>query len=149
MQVFYPVSIDRSRKDTATSLVELRILWQPERERIERIIVKNARGHAFFELGEPRFGKPSHVYFSPLEYLDYEQRQNFETIEAITGWPEVGSRMMTRMMTGQDLAERLDSCPARYLPVRSSSDELHICSNCSLRVLGNGGDVGKPLRAGS
>ena len=36
------------------------------------------------------------------------QREEFENIQGdgeIAGWPEVGSRMMTRVMTGQDLCD--------------------------------------------
>jgi hypothetical protein len=31
---------------------EQRMVWKPDVARIERVVVKNARGHAFFEIGE-------------------------------------------------------------------------------------------------
>jgi hypothetical protein len=73
-------------------------------ERIERGIVKNACGHAFFEIGEPMMQKPTSVRVVPLEYMKDSERDEFESGYDPQGmWPEAGSRMMTRLATGQDL----------------------------------------------
>jgi len=72
------------------------------------VIVKNARGHAFYEYGEPMLREPVQVLAAPLESLTAAQRDAFENIQddgMLAGWPEVGSRMMTRVMTGQDLRD--------------------------------------------
>jgi hypothetical protein len=45
--------IERSKTTYDTLGGETRLIWRPENDRIERVIVKNARGHAFFEYGEP------------------------------------------------------------------------------------------------
>ncbi|MEN6532402.1 MAG: hypothetical protein ABFD89_01990 [Bryobacteraceae bacterium] len=82
---------------------ETRLVWKPERERVDRIIIKNARGHAFFEYGEPMLDKPASVWSAPLESLTMSEREQFENVEMGAFWPEVGSRMLTRVMTGQDL----------------------------------------------
>lgn len=82
---------------------EARVVWAPERERVERVIIKNARGHAFFEYGEPMLDGPAHVWFAPLELLSPEDRAQFEDVQGGPLWPEVGSRMLTRVLTGQDL----------------------------------------------
>ncbi|EMQ4855075.1 hypothetical protein AAIB78_000198 [Morganella morganii] len=83
---------------------EKQIIWQPEIDRIHRIILKNARGHAFYEYGEPMLNAPTSVSAVPLIYMNQTQRNNFEKAGGpVTVWPEVGSRMMTRIMTGQDL----------------------------------------------
>lgn len=79
-------------------------IWQPEIERINRIALKNARGHAFFEFGEPMLGEPDRVWAMPLVSLTDRQRAEFENVES-SGWPEVGTRMMTRMASGADLDE--------------------------------------------
>lgn len=80
------------------------ILWLPEIERIHRVILKNARGHAFYEYGEPMLDDPVSVSAVPLMSMNQNQRNDFEEAGApFAGWPEVGSRMMTRVMTGQDL----------------------------------------------
>lgn len=52
---------------------------------------------------------PTHVGVAPLETLDKIQREEFEGLAAgneveLANWPEVGSRMMTRLLTGQNLS---------------------------------------------
>src|SRR5690606_35418047 len=84
------------------------LVWMPETERVNRVIVKNARGHAFYEYGEPMLREPDEVWAAPLESLTAAQQDAFENIQGdgmLAGWPEVGSRMMTRVMTGQDLRD--------------------------------------------
>ena len=48
--------------------------------------------------------EPEHVWAAPLETLSPEQRAEFENIDMGSGWPAVGSRMLTRVLTGQDLS---------------------------------------------
>jgi len=83
-----------------------RIVWEPERNRIDRVVLKNARGHAFFELGEPLMDAPDQIRSMPLALLSVEQRADFENVSSggLSAWPEVGSRMTTRLMSGQDYA---------------------------------------------
>lgn len=100
--------IERSKTGYRTLGGETRLVWEPETERIDRIIVKNARGHAFYEYGEPMLSAPDQVRAVPLESLTAAQRDAFENIQGdgmLAGWPEVGSRMMTRVMTGQELRD--------------------------------------------
>jgi hypothetical protein len=73
----------------------------PNIDKIQRVIVKNARGHAYHELGEPLLEAPDHIAFVPLEQLSSEQRAAFETIGAgaeHSVWPEVGSRMTVQVL---------------------------------------------------
>ena len=95
--------IENARTESRTLFDDQpRILWQPERERVERVILKNARGHAYYEYGEPMLEPPTGIWFTPLELLKPEQRSQFEDVQREI-WPEVGSRMLTRVVTGQDL----------------------------------------------
>lgn len=96
--------LDAGKWAFTTHSGEEKIIWQPEFERINRIAVKNARGHAFFEFGEPMLDEPDHVWAMPLVSLTDRQRAEFENVAA-SDWPEVGSRMMTRMASGADLDE--------------------------------------------
>lgn len=99
--------IEASKKLCLTPDGEETLIWQPEMERILRVVLKNARGHAFFEFGEPMLEEPEHVRAMPLESMSPQQRTAFENVGAasgIAGWAEVGSRMMTRQITGQDMA---------------------------------------------
>ena len=102
------VRIERSKTEYRTNSGETRYIWTPETERIHRVIVKNARGHVFYELGEPILTEPDQVSTAPLKSLAVAQRNAFENIQGdntVAGWPEVGSRMMTRVMSGQDLSD--------------------------------------------
>lgn len=90
--------IDRCRTVQGNLWGGVAVLWEPELDRIERIVVKNARGHAHYEIGEPMLEQPSHVSVCPIEALTARQIEQFENIPHSTGWPEVGSRMMQRTL---------------------------------------------------
>ena len=99
--------IERSRTEYVTLAGERRILWKPDLRRIGRVVLKNSRGHAYFEYGEPLLDAPVHVRVVPLETMTATERENFEGLSDKGGlalWPEVGSRMMTRVLTGEDMA---------------------------------------------
>ena len=88
--------IERSRTVQGTLWGDTEVLWKPEIDRIERVIVKNARGHVLYEIGEPMFERPSHVSARPIPAMTTQQVDQFENIPPLIGWPEVGSRMMMR-----------------------------------------------------
>lgn len=97
--------IERSRTEYVTHGGETRVLWKPDSSRVERVVLKNARGHAYFEYGEPMLDAPAHVSIVPLECMTTEERQDFEGLSdqgSLAAWPEVGSRMLTRLLTGED-----------------------------------------------
>lgn len=99
-------SIERSRTQFVTHGGETQLEWQPDIERFKRVILKNARGHACFEYGEPMPQSPERVWAAPLQCLTPGERAEFEGLNqrgGLAGWPEVGSRMMTRIVTGQDM----------------------------------------------
>ena len=98
--------IERSKIEYQTLGGDKRIVWRPDTARLDRVILKNARGHAYFEFGEPMLEPPVHVWSSPLEYLSSSERAAFESLDDEGGFvslPEVGSRMLTRVFTGADL----------------------------------------------
>lgn len=100
--------IERSKTEYRMIGGETRCVWEPERERVERIVVKNARGHVFYEYGEPMLGEPTHVSTLPLTAMPTAARKGFENdgiVGELAGWPEVGSRMMARVLTGQDMRD--------------------------------------------
>ena len=76
------------------------VQWTPEIERIARVIVKNARGHALFELGLPLLSDPAYVGFSPILVMSDEQTAHSQSEPESMLWTEVGSRMMQRMVIG-------------------------------------------------
>jgi hypothetical protein len=98
-------TLERAKKEYTTVGGARRINWEPESKRIERVIIKNARGHVFFELGEPVFEEPSSVWFKPFEIMTASERAHFEIGADEAFWPEVGSRLLTRVVEGQDLED--------------------------------------------
>ncbi len=81
--------------------------FTPEQDRVRRVLVKLARGHAAFENNEPRTDSPRSVAFMPFVAMSTEDRSRFEIGSKgleFAGWPEVGSRAMTRLATGADLS---------------------------------------------
>lgn len=73
----------------------------PNPDRIKRVIVKNARGHAYHEIGEPLLDAPGFVAIRPLDQLSAQQREAFESTAidgVLAAWPEVGSRMTVHLL---------------------------------------------------
>ncbi len=95
--------IEKAKSEYRTHGGDTHFVWKPELESINRVVLKNARGHAFYEFGEPMLESPTHVWSAPLAAFTAGERAEFEHVDLGPGWPEVGSRMMTRVMTGQDL----------------------------------------------
>lgn len=100
--------IERSKMEYRTIGGETRSVWKPEEDRVKRVVVKNARGHVLYEYGEPMLTEPAHVWNLPLASMTAAQREEFENagmVGELAPWPEVGSRMMTRVLTGQDMRD--------------------------------------------
>jgi len=85
--------IDVSRKSDEKG----NLLWQPEIDRVQKIISKLARGHVAYEF-YPRIDEPLEVTFAPLPTLSEEERIAFEdmTPGKLDLWPEIGSRAFLR-----------------------------------------------------
>lgn len=98
--------IERSRTEYITRGGDTRVVWKPDATRIERVVLKNARGHAYFEYGEPMLGAPKNIWALPLESLEQTARESFEGLDdfgCLAPLPEVGSRMMARLISGEDM----------------------------------------------
>lgn len=72
--------------------------WRPELERVERVIVKNAKGHVLFESGQSISRQPDHVAFAPLLSLPEETKAAFESLPDSGLWAEVGSRKFQKQV---------------------------------------------------
>lgn len=75
------------------------LLWQPEIDRIRKIVLKLARGHAAYEL-YPQLEEPEQVAFTPFVAMSDYERAVFEheevTSGTLQGWPEIGTRAFYR-----------------------------------------------------
>lgn len=96
-------TIEKSKRVYRTHGGETRLVWSPDHARLAKALVKNARGHVYHELGEPVFGEPTSVWTRPLEYMTATEREEFEASELPGFWPEVGSRLMSRLWSGEDM----------------------------------------------
>jgi hypothetical protein len=86
------------------------VTFKVEQDRVDRVILKLARGHAAFELSEPQYGPPRHIYCAPLTSLSEETRDSFEGSPSplMAAWPEVGSRAMMRCLVAEGCMYRSD-----------------------------------------
>ena len=80
--------ISSSRK----SLSKKMNYWKPEMNRIEKIILKLARGHLDFELSLQRMDQPSNVTIVPIMMMNKEESDQFVIPPNIHLYPELGSR---------------------------------------------------------
>ncbi|WP_334396551.1 hypothetical protein [Bradyrhizobium sp. AZCC 2289] len=87
--------LKRARTETDAGPV-----WATEEDRVKRVLLKLARGHATFELNTPRMDEPDVYWARPLCTLSANERDYFEgRPNGLVGlWPEVGSRMLTRLV---------------------------------------------------
>ena len=65
--------LDAAKREYRTNGGETKTVWAPEEDRVRRVIVKNARGHAFYESGEPMLEAPDDVGFLPIEAMTAAQ----------------------------------------------------------------------------
>ena len=96
--------IEHSKVVVQTLFGETEVIWEREKARVDRVVLKNARAHLYYEIGQPVLHEPNHVYVTRLAASTRDERTRFERPATdYGGWPEVGSRMMTRLVMGQDL----------------------------------------------
>jgi len=69
-----------------------------ERDRVERVMLKLARGHAAYEFGEPVLDEPSESWIGPLAEMSETARRDFETAPEPSLFPEIGSRAFLRVI---------------------------------------------------
>lgn len=94
--------IERSKTQVAID-EETILVWMPEEDRVNRVVLKNARGHVYYEIGQPVLHEPDNVWAKPLALMTPDERRLYEEVTGLGAWPEVGSRMMTRLVTGEGL----------------------------------------------
>ena len=97
------MKIQNAKTVTSALRGDTEIIFTPERERVHRVIVKNARGHALYELDQQMSDKPSHVFAEPLQCLARDQRLEFQAVEAeVAAWAELGTRLFRRQSYSVD-----------------------------------------------
>lgn len=66
--------------------------WIPELSRVGRVVLKLARGHAAYELGEPQLAQPERIWVAPFNTMPERSREAFESVPTESLFPEIGSR---------------------------------------------------------
>lgn len=87
--------IEQSKESSPTG-----VSFKPDMSRVEIVALKLARGHASYELNEPKPEIPNSVVIKPLMLMTVSERRDFETPLQTVGWPEVGSRKMLLLVEG-------------------------------------------------
>lgn len=77
------------------------IMWTPEMERVQTVVMKLARGHMAFELSLPRLDEPYEIWCRPLIEMSIQEREDFLSSIDCVGWPEVGSRAFIQAAKGK------------------------------------------------
>ncbi len=100
------------------------LVWIPEPERVNNVVLKLARGHAAYELGEPQLHAPDWIATFPLLFLSDEELHSFENVPAGAMWAEVGGRALQRQVLScpNTLSEWLVVQPERYRYLVSIQD---------------------------
>ena len=119
----------QARLQNARSEVDGTPIWNPEFERIQRVILKLARCHAAFELNEPMLEAPAHLAIKPLSLMTADQLSSFEDHGSPVIWPEVGSRAMQRVLvSGMDLHAE------GWLVVQENNYRFQVHQACGLTI---------------
>lgn len=91
----------RQRIENAKTEVDGLIAFTPEIERIKKVMLKLARGHAAFELSQPCHAEPDHFWCGILSLLPQETREVFDAVHFQNIAGEVGARNMQRLLVTQ------------------------------------------------
>ena len=77
-------------------------------ERLNNIIIKNAKAIALYVLSEPLYDDPSEIRWKILHHLSPEDRRKYECITSTDIFPEVGSRMMHHIVEDIELNQWIE-----------------------------------------
>jgi hypothetical protein len=102
-----PLLLDRLRSSRHTA-DDGALIWIPEAARVQKVIIKLARGHAAYELSLPQLEEPDEVAFLPFIAMSESERAAFENGDAggRSGWPEIGSRAFLRAVGAPPYADQ-------------------------------------------
>lgn len=79
-------------------------IWDPEEDRVRRVVVKLARGHAAYELSATLPEEPEVVQVMPFSVISEDAMAQFENAGAgqLQGWPELGTRAFLRAIVVEE-----------------------------------------------
>jgi hypothetical protein len=117
-----------ARIEGAKQILGGRKVFRPEADRVRKVLLKLARGHAAFELNEPQLDEPVGVLFEAFENLSQEVRDDFERPPETRLFPEVGSRALQRLLItpGAAHGDWIDVQEGRYRYMVSQASGLMV-----------------------
>lgn len=87
----------RARIEAARIEDDSQIAFAVESDRVSKVMLKLARGHAAFELSQPCRKAPDHFWWGPLSSLTPPNREKFESPVLQLAFGEIGSRSFQRL----------------------------------------------------
>jgi len=117
-----------NKLEQARIVVGGKVAFRVEYERVRHVLSKLTRGHAIYELNEPRIDQPERLVFGTLSELSERDRQLFEMPPKPTIFPEVGSRAMQRMIVANNEAyvDWINVQEGRYRYLASVEDQVNV-----------------------
>lgn len=91
----------RARIENSRTVLDGQPAFVPEAERVQKVMLKLARGHSAFELSQPCRTEPDYFWCGPLISLPEERRDGFDSVHFQEVLGEVGSRNMQRLLVTQ------------------------------------------------
>lgn len=131
----------RQRIEAARIVGPAGVSFGVEPDRIRRVLVKLAVGHAVYELAQECRAEPVSVWWRPIDLLTAQERDEFDAPDVVQLFGEVGSRGMQRLRvleimmvseSGQPLTQQMilndwvEVQPGRYR-YHSSDDGGVVC----------------------
>lgn len=116
----------------AKKLIDGRVVFDVEHERIWNVVRKIAIGHIFYELNLIVPEEGAVITVVPVENMTEEEVSRFETLGSgeIAPWPEVGSRAMQRLLEHDENYKNgwltVQSGRYRYAVTQSEAIEIRI-----------------------
>ncbi|WP_148639428.1 hypothetical protein [Aquimarina longa] len=98
----------RQRIENSRRKIDGQIVFEPEIERVNNVMLKLARGHASYELSQPCRSDPDHFWCGPLLTLPKEDQETFNSVHFQQNFGEVGSRNMQRLLVTQMIVKSED-----------------------------------------
>lgn len=84
--------MERSCRDEGAG----KLAWSLKKRRVDRVLLKMARGLVAYDLADPRLEDPDYFAVYMLPNLSETERQEFENVPEQTILPEIGSRAFIR-----------------------------------------------------
>lgn len=88
----------QDRIEKAKRVFDDRIEFVVEVDRFKNVILKLARGHIAFELGQQARREPDELWWKPLSQLSSEESQLYDSAQVLGIFGEVGTRASQRLM---------------------------------------------------